>query len=166
MFAVVQTPHALGRVLNHIQPVGFRDGVEPVHFTRVSVEMHGDNRLGPGGNRPLHSVRVHRPVILAHVHKNRRRAGIGHGVGRSHPGAVRQNYFVPWLDADGQQGQVERGGARRRSHRVFHAQRFAHRLFKPLNVVKAFLIPAGLRRVRGIVDLQRPHRASRDQNRL
>ena len=161
MLPVVKAAHALRRVFDDIKAPFPRDGVNLVHFARMSVEVDRDDSLRPWRHCAADSLRVNGPVVLAHVYKDGGGADIGHRVGGGHPGAVRQDHLVPWAHAHGQQGQMERGGAGGGGDGVFHPQGLAHGLLKALQIIKAFFIPTRQGRVGGIPDLQGGDGASR-----
>ena len=82
-----------------------------------------ENRLGPRGDRICDAVRINIRRIELDVDKDRGRAAIPDRVSRRKEGVTDGDDFVAGLDAEGDQGQVQRRGAARYCARLSGANR-------------------------------------------
>ena len=110
----------LGCIFHHKEamPPGHRD--DGFHVGRTAVEMYGNNRRRPRGNRCLKGGRIQRVPFRVHIGKDR--CGARHGNGESGEGSRQRghHHLVAGADAGCPQGQLERIGAISHPHSVGH----------------------------------------------
>src|SRR5689334_9393181 len=67
LLPLVGTSKCLGVVLNHVQIVLLREGVEFVHIANIAVKMHRDNRFGSRRYQSLRRFDANAMIIDIHV---------------------------------------------------------------------------------------------------
>ena len=105
--AAVGRLERVGGVLDHRQA----ERPERVEVGRLAVEVHGEDRLRPLGDRLGDAGRVDVQRVVLHVDEDRRRAGVDDHVRGRRPGDRGRDHLVAGADAEGDEREVQRGRA-------------------------------------------------------
>ena len=110
--SAVLGPVRLRRVLDDRQPVPPGHGQQRVEVGRMAVEMHGDHRLGPRGDRFGRPVHVHRAGAGIDVHEHRGGPGVADGRDGGDEREGHRYHFVAGSGPDREQGEMQGAGPR------------------------------------------------------
>ena len=128
------------------------DGGDFVQLGRVAVQVNDDHRLGrtiklegtaQGGG-------VHIPRLPLRVDKHRLRAAVGHRIGGGGKGQALAKYRVPRLHTRENHRKVQRRRTGREGDGISLAHKFAHGLFKFVDVLAQRRDPVFLKCVMNI----------------
>ena len=123
-----------GRVFHHGQMMFFSQGQNPPQIAGHPQLVHRQDGPGAMGDGGLEQVRIEVARFQLHVHEDRGGAHVAHGVGRGDEGGADGDDFVAGLQVQGQQGQVQGGGAAGAGHRQRRPHQGGKFLFKGLHL--------------------------------
>ena len=109
--AAVQGSVRLGGVFEHEEAMPARDGADGVHIGGVAVEVRRDDAAGLRGDERLDGARVEVHGARLDVGQDGPRAAIPHDVAAGDEGEGGDDHLVAWLHSQGEQRQVQGGGA-------------------------------------------------------
>src|SRR4051794_28019129 len=108
-------------VLEHHQAVPARDARERIHVAHLPVQVHGQDRAGPVGDRGLGGRRVDQAGAGVDVAEDRHRARVGQSECGRYERMRGDDHLVAGLDPGRERADGERGSARRDPHAVARA---------------------------------------------
>jgi hypothetical protein len=97
----------LARVLDDQQVVLLGESLEGGHVGQLAVEVDGQQKPCPRGNRIRGRLRIEVVVVLADVDQHRLPAGLNDGFERGREGERRDDHLVSGLDSGGEQGKPQ-----------------------------------------------------------
>ena len=120
-----------------------------VQLRGVAVQVNDDHRLGRAVQRKgaAQSGGVHIPRLPLRVDKHRLRAAVGHGIGGGRKGQALAKDRVACLHAREDHRKVQRRRTGREGDRISLAHKFAHGLFKFVDVLAQRCDPVLLKRI-------------------
>ena len=124
-------------VLNQGNIMLAADSDDLIQLGRVAVQMHRDHRLGRAVQLEgtAQSGRIHVPSLPLRVDEHRLCAAVDNGVGRRGEGQALAKDRVPRLHAREDHRKVQRRRTGREGDRISLAHKFAHGLFKFVDVL-------------------------------
>ena len=128
------------------------DGGDLVQLRGVAVQVDNDHRLGRTiqFKGAAQSGRIHVPRLPLRVDEHRLRAAVGYGIGGGGEGQALAKDRVPRLHAREDHGKVQRRRTGREGDGISLAHKFAHGLFKFVDVLAQRRNPVFLKRVMNI----------------
>ena len=127
---LVAGPRGLRAVLDDLNVVLLRDGVDGIHVARGAEQVRGNHRLGVLGDRGFELVHVDHVGVEADVGKDRLGANqLDHG-GNGEIRDPRNDHFVALADSEPLEDQVQPVPRRRNHDPVFRADEACKRLLE------------------------------------
>ena len=165
--AAVARGQRVRRVLDHGKSVPAGDVVDAVHLRRMSVQVHGQDRLDAFGalDRRLDLVGVDVERVRVHIHEHRARALVLDHVNRRDEGHVRADDCVALTDAQRGQRDVQGGGGgvdRQRGRRADVGAKVVLETLRPL----AGRDPAAAQSLDDLLDLLVAYQRRREMQEL
>ena len=118
----------VGRVVDQLQPVLFRNGGQGSVVAEVAVHMHRQDGAGARGNERLHLRGIHGVVVLPDIAEHRGQPGPDDGVSGGRKGEGRSDDLA--LQPQRLQKRLQRQMAVGEQRRVGHVQPLLQRCFQ------------------------------------
>src|SRR5438309_10441692 len=98
----------LGGILDHLDPIFFGHRADPIHISRLTVEMDSNNRLGARRDRRLNEIGIDVIGTLIWLHWHRGRPRIAHRQPRCDKRMGRHDDFISSANTVTAENQMER----------------------------------------------------------
>ena len=109
--AAVAAAQGVGGVLDHAEVVAGGEAVDFVEAAGIAGDVHRHNRPGLRRDRPSDFSRIDIGAFLLHIDQDRAGAAVNDGLAGGRKGVGGGDHFIAAADAEGEQRQVQTGGA-------------------------------------------------------
>jgi len=135
-----------------------------VDRSRPSEQVNWHDRLGPRRYQRLHRARIKAQRVRVDVGENRRRAGVGDGVGGRDEGQIGNNHFVAWAQSQRGEREMQAGRAVADRERIFGAAIAGEIRLELIDILPDRRYPSGVQRIENELLLARSDQRFRNRD--